>query len=97
YGLKKDNGNLYTKKELLKFGFFIDDIPDKPQSAQYEYVMKVDFDAEMVYYDKIPIRSIVSEDTKVDFLTKELASSKLESMKLKGLLKQNSEEIAKAI
>lgn len=51
----------------------------------------------MVYYDKIPIRSIVSEDTKVDFLTKELASSKLESMKLKGLLKQNSEEIAKAI
>lgn len=55
YGLKKDNGNLYTKKELLKFGFFIDDIPDKPQSAQYEYVMKVDLMQKWYIMIKYPL------------------------------------------
>ncbi|APC82183.1 hypothetical protein [Clostridium botulinum] len=96
YGLKKDDGTPYSKKELLEFGFFIDEIPDKPQNSQYEYVMKVNFETKMVYYDKIPIKTIVSEDTKIDYLTKELATNKLESMKLKGLLKKNAEEIAKA-
>lgn len=95
YGLKKEDGTLYTKKELLTFGFFIDSLPEKPNSPQYEYIMKVNFDAEMVYYDRVPIKAIVSEETKVDFLTKELANSKLETMKLKSLLRLNSEEIAK--
>ncbi|NFJ83955.1 hypothetical protein FDE94_09135 [Clostridium botulinum] len=96
YGMKKEDGTLYTKEELLKFGFFIDKLPEKPNSPQYEYIMRVNFDAEMVYYDKIPIKQQVNEESKVDFITKELANSKLESMKFKGLLKQNSEEIAKA-
>ncbi|MHB9927869.1 hypothetical protein [Clostridium botulinum] len=95
HGILNSKGVPYTETELLKFGFFIDEIPDKPTSPKYEYIMKVDFDTEMVYYDKIPVRSMVSEETKMDFLTKELASSKLESMKLKGLLKFNAEEIAK--
>ncbi|AUN23780.1 hypothetical protein RSJ21_00315 (plasmid) [Clostridium botulinum] len=96
YGILDKNNKPYSKEELLKRGFFTDDIPDKPENPKYEYVMKVDFDARMVYYEKIPIKTLVSEETKMDYLTKELATSKLESMKLKGLLKQNSEEIAKA-
>ncbi|HID0795963.1 TPA: hypothetical protein ACXDAB_003400 [Clostridium botulinum] len=95
YGLKKEDGNLYTKTELLQFGFFTDDIPNKPENPKYEYIMRVDFDTEMIYYEKIPVKTMVSEDTKIDYLTKELATNKLESMKLKGLLKKNAEEIAK--
>ncbi|WP_109957048.1 hypothetical protein [Escherichia coli] len=95
YGMKKEDGSLYTKEELLEFGFFVDELPEKPVNPKYEYIMRVDFDAEMVYYDKIPIRPIVPEETKIDFLTKELASNKLESMKLKASLKSNAEEIAK--
>ncbi|HDK7215242.1 TPA: hypothetical protein PTV45_000603 [Clostridium botulinum] len=95
YGLKKHDGTLYSKKELLEFGFFIDELPEKPTNPQYEYIMRVNFETEMVYYDKIPIKTKVSEESKMDFVTKELANSKLESMKLKSLLKKNAEEIAK--
>ncbi|HCL4466786.1 TPA: hypothetical protein N2D60_003573 [Clostridium botulinum] len=95
YGVLDKNKQPYSKNELLKLGFFVESLPNQPNNPQYEYIMRVNFESEMVYYDKIPIKQQLSEESKVDFITKELATNKLESMKLKGLLKKNAEEIAK--
>lgn len=52
YGLKKDDGSLYTKEELLEFGFFVDEYPEPPDNDN-EYIMEADFEnKELIYKAK---------------------------------------------
>ncbi|HBJ2602700.1 TPA: hypothetical protein ACXDAM_002223 [Clostridium botulinum] len=90
YGVKNNKGELYSKSQLETMGFFVDTLPIPP--SQGNYTLKADFENCKLYYH---IDKSKPEEGRYSYLISELANSKLETMKLKSLLKLNSEEIAK--
>lgn len=90
YGVKNDKGELYSESKLKTMGFFVDSLPTPPTHG--DYILKADFENHKLYYH---IDKAKPEEGQYSYVVSELASSKLESMRLKSLLKKNAEEIAK--